>query len=94
MKTKIFVYGTLLRPDIRERVSGSVGSLKPATLWGYRKEGLNIVKDKKEKVNGGIIEVDENGFNRINDYEGLGYLYKIIKVKPAGYETVIAYQKI
>ena len=91
--TKIFIYGTLLDPEIRKAVYGRAGELREKTLSGYRKEGLNIMEEEGEEVRGGIIEVDDRELEYLNNYEGLGRLYKIINVSPEG-EEVIAYQRI
>lgn len=90
-KHKIFVYGTLLKAQVRYDVYRNASPIRKITLDDFKKEGLNIISKKGSKVEGGVIEVNDTQLAYLNRYEGLGHLYKTIKVEPEG-EKMIAYQ--
>ncbi len=66
----------------------------PVVLDNYRKEGLDIIKDKESAVPGYIVSVNDNELGRLDYYEGTGSLYKIIDVEIEGFTNVKAYQLI
>ena len=59
--------------------------LGKAILKGYRKMDLiyypGIVKDKNSIVEGEVYEVDEHTKQRVDVYEGEGYLFKCVDVE-------------
>jgi hypothetical protein len=68
-------------------------TIRKGVLNGFEKEGLNIIEKEGSHVEGGIIELNEKELKSVDTYEGLGYLYKKIKVNSKG-EKVMAYQLI
>lgn len=92
-KVKIFVYGTLLVPEVKREVLGFSPSGKSAVLVGYRKEGLDIIESSNDEVVGEIIEVTEEDLLKLDEYEEVekGF-YRRIKVK-IGSEEFFVYDK-
>ena len=79
MKTLFFVYGTLVYPDVRERILGHTVFTKYDILTGFRKEGLNIKQSNNDEVKGITFEATEEDVRKLDFYEGS--YYKKIQVK-------------
>ena len=76
----IFVYGTLLIPEIYQKVTGLYPNYITAQVAGYRRVSLvnrvypGIIKADGEWVNGALIKnVSESELNSIIEYEGEEY---------------------
>ena len=82
---RLFVYGTLMKGQRAHDLLGNSKYLGKATLKGYRKMDLiyypGIVKDKNSIVEGEVYEVDEHTKQRVDVYEGEGYLFKCVDVE-------------
>lgn len=74
-KEKLFVYGTLQNPLIRDKVVKQVIPSKPATLFGYTRfkekenDGWTIKPAEGKHVDGKIIFVDEKELEEIDKWE-------------------------
>lgn len=90
----VFVYGTLRYAPVRWLVYGRVGDPEPAVLEGYRRDGLSLIEDADETVNGLVIEVDEAELARLDRYERLGIRYERIRVTLADGREAWAYQRL
>ena len=73
----LFVYGTLLFPDIMRRVIGRVLPSRPATLHGWARRGVRgerypgVLPSLREKVEGKLcLGVDGATLQRLDVYEG------------------------
>ena len=79
---RLIVYGTLMKGQRAHNLLENSNYLGKATLKGYRKMDLiyypGIVKDKNSMVEGELYEVDEHTKQRVDVYEGEGYLFKCI----------------
>lgn len=79
---RLFVYGTLMKGQRAHDLLENSKYLGKAILKGYRKMDLiyypGIVKDKNSIVEGEVYEVDEHTKQRVDLYEGEGYLFKCI----------------
>ncbi|WP_164867888.1 gamma-glutamylcyclotransferase family protein [Rhodovarius crocodyli] len=78
----IFLYGTLLRPDVLDRESGRAGlwrGLRPAMLHGYARVFLRgtpfptLMRRKGAAVGGALLRADGETLARLNEYEGPPY---------------------
>ena len=82
---RLFVYGTLMKGQRAHDLLENSKYLGKAILKGYRKMDLiyypGIVKDKNSIVEGEVYEVDEHTKQRVDLYEGEGYLFKCIDVE-------------
>lgn len=82
---RLFVYGTLMKGQRAHNLLENSKYLGKATLKGYRKMDLiyypGIVKDKNSIVEGEVYEVDEHTKQRVDVYEGEGYLFKCVDVE-------------
>lgn len=82
---RLFVYGTLMKEQRAHDLLENSKYLGKATLMGYRKMDLiyypGIVKDKNSIVEGEVYEVDEDTKERLDIYEGEGYLFKCVDVE-------------
>jgi len=77
---KLFVYGTLMKPEVVRRLTGKTPNYEKAFLRGYRKYSTSyipyIMKNENSKVEGLLItNLDEEDLKKIDRYEGEGYLY-------------------
>ena len=70
---KMFVYGTLVTESTRAMLNVEAKNIQNATLDGYRKEGLNVIKTDNRKVPGIIFDVDNRELARLDRYEGLDH---------------------
>jgi gamma-glutamylcyclotransferase (GGCT)/AIG2-like uncharacterized protein YtfP len=77
MKEHLFVYGTLMEPDVQKRVFGRTALGKPDTLTGYKKCSIRlgssvypIIKSEAgSAVEGIVIEVTLAELKLIDRYE-------------------------
>lgn len=77
---QLFVYGTLMFPEIREKLTGKVFKISPAVLPGYRRTKVKdadypaIVKNPDSEVEGILLEdVDEQTIEILSFFEGDEY---------------------
>ncbi len=77
----IFVYGTLLFPEIVQRLTGKLFKNSPAVLSGFKRfqvkdsEYPAIIEFSGSKVDGIVLEnVDEKSFQVLTFYEGDEYV--------------------
>ena len=82
---RLFVYGTLMKDQRAHDLLENSKYLGRACLKGYKKLDLvyypGIVKDKNSIVEGEVYEVDEDTKERLDIYEGEGYLFKCVDVE-------------
>ena len=95
MHKSLFVYGTLMQPEIRNALLGKKLGFKPAKLYGY--SAYSFYKDDYESeypilkldddavLNGYVLEqVSMKDFEILRFYEGEEYLLKEIIVRVDG----------
>ncbi|MFC1644807.1 gamma-glutamylcyclotransferase family protein [Patescibacteria group bacterium] len=90
----IFVYGTLRLALVRFWVYGGWRAERKAILRGFRKEGLNIVKDTNCQVEGMLIVANEEDLRKIDKYESFGEKYYRDNVVLESGEDAWVYRKI
>lgn len=72
---QVFVYGTLLVPEVMQQVTGRELRGQPATLQGYRRYRLRrcsypgIVPDPEAEVTGLVYHVDRQSLAALDRYE-------------------------
>lgn len=77
----LFVYGTLMDPELVRALTGRTFATEPATLQGYRKVEVAghypyIEASESELVEGALIlDVDRNALAVLDDYEDEGSMY-------------------
>lgn len=77
----LFVYGTLVDPDVQRRVAGRTFASIPAVLEGYRRieergHYAFIETCADDRVDGTLLlDVDATALGRFDDYEDEGHLY-------------------
>jgi gamma-glutamylcyclotransferase (GGCT)/AIG2-like uncharacterized protein YtfP len=71
----VFVYGTLRNRLVRRVVIGRSVEVRPATLPGYRKEGLDVVPEPGSHTTGLVFEVGGVALRRLDRYERVGVRY-------------------
>lgn len=78
----LFVYGTLLSPEVRETVFGRpVPYMQPDTISGFEIKGVSIdnfsypalIRNKTSMVHGGIILIHEDELRLLDEYETDSY---------------------
>nr|WP_232479079.1 gamma-glutamylcyclotransferase family protein [Roseomonas rosulenta] len=88
----MFVYGTLLDPDVLARVSGEpalVRRLRGARLDGWRRVFLRdtpyptLVPQRGAMVEGAVLRVGDAVLARLSAYEGSAYVLTPIGVRTA-----------
>ncbi|HEY7884972.1 MAG TPA: gamma-glutamylcyclotransferase family protein [Cellvibrionaceae bacterium] len=72
----VFVYGTLRYRPVRLLVMGTTGAPRAATLEGYRREGLDLERDREHQVEGMLLSVTTPQLRRLDRYERLGVRYE------------------
>ena len=79
----VFVYGTLLDPDVLARMSGDPAlprRLRPARLDGWRRVFLRgtpyptLVEDAGAAVEGAVLRAGDAALARLSAYEGSAYV--------------------
>ncbi len=73
---KVFAYGTLTRPWVRRLVTGQSQQHRPASIEGYRREGLDLVPAPGVRTPGVVFEVSGDELRRLDRYERLGIRYR------------------
>ncbi len=81
-KHTMFVYGTLMSASTREWLGLKSKDTKAATLFNYKKTGLNVLPERGSKVEGMLFEVDDRELKILDTYEGMeqGW-YRRFKIK-------------
>lgn len=91
----VFVYGTLMDREVVHYLLGKYKTTYSDTLKGYKKLGLNIVKDEQGEVNGVYFEVDKAELEKLDAYEGIDIkLYSRTQVELESGERAWVYQKV
>lgn len=77
----VFVYGTLLAPEMMSTVTGKAFDAAPAVARGYKRAYLServypgIVANEGNKVHGAVyLDVDDESIRRLDYFEGPEYL--------------------
>ena len=81
MAEALFVYGTLMDPEVQRRVIGRVVPLIPDTLAGYRKGEIVLgkntypiaVRDPDREIAGAVMLLTPSEVRRTDRYEGKAY---------------------
>ena len=92
MAEKLFVYGTLMFPEIRSVLAGREFESFPAELRGYRRHAIvlsgrvpvpGIIKDETASVSGLVLRgVDRRSLSVFDTFEGVkGGLYRRQRVE-------------
>jgi len=90
----LFVYGTLTHSWVRWLVTGEQIESTPASLSGFRREGLDLVADPDAVTQGELLSVTPDNLRRLDRYERLGIRYERIPVPLASGEQVWVYMRI
>ncbi|NIC03947.1 gamma-glutamylcyclotransferase family protein [Billgrantia bachuensis] len=77
----VFVYGTLRLAPIRWVVMGRAGETEPASIEGFRREGLDLTEASGGRVEGEAIVVDADELKRLDRYERLGIRYERVPMR-------------
>jgi Gamma-glutamyl cyclotransferase, AIG2-like len=89
---RLFLYGTLLDPDVLEARAGLAGlgaRLRPARLDGWRRAALRgtvfptLERAAGAVVDGAVIDLPATGLARIAAYEGPAYWLVRVAVRTA-----------
>ncbi|MDZ4860105.1 MAG: gamma-glutamylcyclotransferase family protein [Candidatus Hydrogenedentes bacterium] len=96
MNERLFVYGTLLDPDIQLAVVGRRLDGAPDSLTGCRLTTLkhgpdaypNIVCDTAACVVGRVLDVTLEELDRMDEYEGDLYIRERVALESGGYAWV------
>jgi gamma-glutamylcyclotransferase (GGCT)/AIG2-like uncharacterized protein YtfP len=87
---RLFLYGTLLDPDLLTAFTGRAVSLTPATLRGWRRVALPnsrypTLRRARGVVQGALVTVDRSALARLAAYEGPSYrLTPVVVHRPHG----------
>lgn len=90
---RIFLYGTLMDPEVARRVAGEdrfVREARPALLPGWRKTLLRgtpfptLVPEERSVVHGLLAEVSPRTLARLHVYEGSLYRFVTVPVLSEG----------
>ncbi len=84
----LFTYGSLMCPEIMERVAGRHAASTPATLHHFRRSRLQdldypgIFPDDASRVAGILyLDLSEEAIGRLDDFEGEQYLRLTVTVE-------------
>ncbi|MFC3285283.1 gamma-glutamylcyclotransferase family protein [Litchfieldella rifensis] len=91
---QVFVYGTLRYAPVRWLVYGRAGNPMPATLEGYRRDALDLVKAPGESVRGLLLRVDAKELARLDRYERRGLRYKRVCMTLANGQRAWVYRRL
>lgn len=91
---QIFAYGTLRHYWVRQIVIGSHEPPEPAHLPGYRREGLNIVPDPDDQVEGVVFVVNQDQLASLDRYERLGVRYQRVLKSLSDESLVWVYRRL
>lgn len=91
MKSYLFVYGTLLEPEVRTAVLGHCPPITRDKLFGFsmqtiRLDGINypvITEDSaaSEPIAGGYFSVSDEDFIKLDAYESDAYLRTVVTLE-------------
>ena len=90
---RVFLYGTLMDPEVARRVCGEdhfVRAARPALLPGWRKVALRgtpfptLVRDEAAATHGLLAEIPPRLLARLHAYEGAAYRFLPVYVLCAG----------
>jgi gamma-glutamylcyclotransferase (GGCT)/AIG2-like uncharacterized protein YtfP len=75
---RLFLYGTLLRPELLARFAGRLPRLTPADLPGWRRVCLRgtrypTLRRARASVRGATVDVGATALRRLDAYEGVRY---------------------
>ncbi|TVQ87573.1 MAG: gamma-glutamylcyclotransferase [Chromatiaceae bacterium] len=73
---RVFVYGTLRRPWVRQFVLGRRGETQPALLPDHRRVGLDVHPQPGTATPGLLLEVSGAELRRLDRYERVGRRYR------------------
>jgi gamma-glutamylcyclotransferase (GGCT)/AIG2-like uncharacterized protein YtfP len=81
---KLFIYGTLTRPEIQQEVLSRLFKMTPDSLEGYTVSKIEIEGEiypvislnDLEEVHGFVVEVTEDELKKIDEYETKAYKRK------------------
>lgn len=90
----VFVYGTLTAAPVRWLVMGRAGEPGQYTLEGYERQGLDLRKDEKSRVEGLLLEVSAEELRRLDRYERLGIRYERVRISLAGDCSAWVYRRL
>lgn len=96
MQLPVFVYGTLLWPEIQRRITGKIFPGQPATLLGYRR-GLvrgqtypSVEPAPDSSVPGLLLTgVDGPSLERLDAYEGSDYQRLRVQARDEGSQQMV-----
>jgi gamma-glutamylcyclotransferase (GGCT)/AIG2-like uncharacterized protein YtfP len=91
---QVFVYGTLRQPLVRRLVIGRPTPTRPASLPGFRREGLDLVPQAGASTPGERFVVDAEELSRLDRYERLGVRYERHLETLEGGETAWVYTRL
>jgi gamma-glutamylcyclotransferase (GGCT)/AIG2-like uncharacterized protein YtfP len=99
MSPPLFVYGTLLSAQIRERVLGRAVPVRTARLTGYRRLALagrsypGLVRALHGQVTGLLVEgLGKADLRQLDRYEGQEYRRRLLRVDtPSGRQRAWVY---
>lgn len=86
---RVFLYGSLMDPEVARRVAGEdrfVREARPALLPGWRKVPLRdtpfptLVRDEASATHGLLAEVSPRTLARLHAYEGAAYRFLPVHV--------------
>lgn len=85
---RLFLYGTLLDPELLARFAGHAVPLSPATLHGWRRVALPgtpypTLRRARATVSGAVATVDRAALARLSAYEGPRYRLTPVVVRTA-----------
>jgi gamma-glutamylcyclotransferase (GGCT)/AIG2-like uncharacterized protein YtfP len=89
---RLFLYGTLLDPDLLAGFAGRPVALVPATLRGWRRVALpngrySTLRRARGTVAGALAAVDRRTLERLAVYEGPAYRLRSVVVRVATRNT-------
>ena len=93
---RLFIYGTLLDPEIQQHIIGRIVPTTPATLDGFVKREINldgIVYPRieplhGETVAGAVIELTEMELAFVDHYEGNEYIRQTVNLRDGTHADV------
>ncbi|MCW4151884.1 gamma-glutamylcyclotransferase [Halomonas sp. 18H] len=91
---QVFVYGTLRHASVRWIVYGRSGSPSAATLEGYERNDLDLIRARGASVEGLVLTVDRRELKRLDRYERLGIRYSRERVELGDGQQAWVYQRL
>lgn len=71
----MFVFGTLMNANTLRMLDVAPEGKEDATLFGFRKSGLNIIEDKTSVVEGDYFLINESDLKILDRYESTDSKY-------------------